>query len=121
MELASESGTGGGKGFKAPAGVPRHRHDPGPVTWCQEGRGYLRPLLIGQHAEQPVARAGGQAVALGIGVELRAQGEGGRQVVGAIEQQRLAAPAQLLQAAWPAGCCETAAYGWVVDRPAPLP
>ena len=79
-----------------------------------------RPLLVGQHAQHPVAGAGGQAVALRVGIQLAAQGEGGGQVVGSVEQQGLASPNQLLQPAGPAGRRKPLPDIGLADRPAPL-
>ena len=97
-----------------------HRHNPGSVAGCQQGLQDLWTLLVGQHADHPVPRPRCQAMALGVGIELGPQGCGRRGVVGAVDQQRLAPPTQLLQPARPAGGRKAGANRGAVDRPAPL-
>ena len=57
-------------------------------------------------------------MALGMAVQFAAQGLGGGQVVGAIEEQRLVAPAPGLQTAGPAGSGKALADGGPIQGPA---
>ena len=102
----------------APTGMAGDRHDPGQVTGGQQGLQDVRPLLVGQHADHPVARPRDKAVALGVGIQLGPQRRRCRWVVGAIKQQGHTPPTELLQATWPAGDCKAGTDRSAVDRPA---
>jgi hypothetical protein len=65
----------------------------------------------------PWSRA--EPVACGVGIELGPQSSGRRRrVVGAVEQQRDAAPVELLQAPGPAGRRKACTDGGAIDGPA---
>ena len=102
----------------APTGMAGDRHDPSQITGGQQGPHDIWPLLVGQHADHPVARPRGQAVALGAGIQLGPQRRRRWGVVGAIKQQRHPPPTELLQATWPACCSKTGADRSSVERPA---